>query len=213
MSSAPPAARARHDDVTCPRCGAAAAETQEYCLQCGLRLPGRAVRDRAAPRAKDRPPAPAHAGRRSRWRRGARSPQPETTARRRPRSCSTGGSVTVAAPATGPKLAAWPAKTDAWTIVLQSIPKTKGRAGAVAVADAARQRGLLRVGILDSGRFASLHPGYWTVFTGVYETQPDANGALQQARAVVKTAARSANLAPELCRSCCFPSKRSCRSL
>ena len=100
----------------------------------------------------------------------------------------TGGSVTVAATATGPKLEQWAPKTDAWTIVLQSIPKTKGRAGAVAVADAARQRGLLRVGILDSGRFASLHPGYWTVFTGVYETQPDANGALQRARAVVKTA-------------------------
>jgi hypothetical protein len=100
----------------------------------------------------------------------------------------TGGSVTVASPAAGPKLAGWPANTDAWTIVLQSIPKAQGRADAVAVAGAARQRGLLRVGVLDSGRFASLHPGYWTVFTGVYETQPDANGALQQARAVVKTA-------------------------
>ena len=32
------------------------------------------------------------------------------------------------------------------------------------------------MGILDSGRFASLHPGYWTVFTGLYEAQPDANG-------------------------------------
>ncbi len=26
--------------MTCPRCAAAAAATQEYCLQCGLRLPG-----------------------------------------------------------------------------------------------------------------------------------------------------------------------------
>jgi hypothetical protein len=107
----------------------------------------------------------------------------------------TGGSVTVTTPAAGPKLSEWPANTDAWTIVLQSVPKAKGRAGAVAVAEAARQRGLLRVGVLDSGRFASLHPGYWTVYTGVYETQPDANGALQQARAVVKTA-RVQRIAP-----------------
>jgi len=26
--------------VTCPRCAAAVAGTQEYCLECGLRLPG-----------------------------------------------------------------------------------------------------------------------------------------------------------------------------
>jgi hypothetical protein len=102
---------------------------------------------------------------------------------------ATGGSVTIAAPAaSGPKLAEWPPGTDAWTIVLQSIPKPQGRDDAAAVAGVARERGLQRVGILDSGRFASLHPGYWIVFTGVYETQPDANGALQQARAVVKTA-------------------------
>jgi len=99
-----------------------------------------------------------------------------------------GGSITVAQPPSGPQLAGWPADTDAWTIVLQSIPKSKGRAGAASIAAAAQQRGLPRVGILDSGRFASLHPGYWTVFTGVYDTQPDATGALQQARVVVKTA-------------------------
>ena len=101
---------------------------------------------------------------------------------------ATGGNVVATRPESGPALALWPPKTDAWTIVLQSIPKAQGRADAVSVATAARQRGLPRVGILDSGRFASLHPGYFTVFTGVYDTQPDANGALQQARTVVKTA-------------------------
>jgi hypothetical protein len=101
---------------------------------------------------------------------------------------ATGGSVTVTSEKTGPAFASWPADTDAWTIVLQSIPKKSGRGNAVAIAEAAKERKLPRVGILDSGRFASLHPGYWTVFTGVYETQPDATGALQQARAVVKTA-------------------------
>lgn len=174
--------------MTCPRCGAGAVETQEYCLQCGLRLPG-SGRFGAVSLRQRRIALPllltlvAAAG-------GAvaaiAATRDESAAP--PPAVLTGGSVTVTSPAVGPKLAEWPTRTDAWTIVLQSIPKAKGRAGAVAVADAARQRGLPRVGILDSGRFASLHPGYWTVFTGVYEGQPDANGALQQARAVVKTA-------------------------
>ena len=174
--------------MTCPRYGGAASDSQEYCLACGLRLPGSgrfgivttggrrtllvllvtlaaavggAVAAIAATRAGSAPAPPIVA---------------------------LGGSVTIAHPDTGPALASWPARTDAWTIVLQSIPKARGRADAVSVAAAAQQHGLPRVGIIDSGRFASLHPGYWTVFTGVYETQPDATGALQQARVVVKTA-------------------------
>ena len=174
--------------MTCPRCSAVVAGTQEYCLQCGLRLPGTG-RFGIVPLREHRIALPllltlvAAAG-------GAVA----TIAATRdngvaaPPIVAMGGSVTVALPASGPALAGWPANTDAWTIVLQSIPKGQGRADAVAVAGAARQRGLPHVGILDSGRFASLHPGYWTVFTGVYETQPDANGALQQARTVVKTA-------------------------
>jgi len=174
--------------VTCPRCGASAAETQEYCLQCGLRLPG-SGRFGIVPLRPRRVAVPllvtflAAAG-------GAVAAIAATRDKgaAAPPVVAIGGSVTVTTPATGPKLAEWPAGTDAWTIVLQSIPKTQGRADAVSVAEAAKQRKLPRVGILDSGRFASLHPGYWTVFTGVYETQPDANGALEQARAVVKTA-------------------------
>jgi hypothetical protein len=40
------------------------------------------------------------------------------------------------------------------------------------------------VGVLDSSRFASLRPGYYVVFTGVYDTEPEAASALQRARAV-----------------------------
>ena len=101
---------------------------------------------------------------------------------------ATGGSVVATKTAAPSALAAWPAGTDAWSIVLASIPKTQGRPAARAIADEARQRGLPRVGILDSDRYASLHPGYWIVFTGVYETEPDANGALLHARTVAKTA-------------------------
>ena len=175
--------------MTCPRCAAVAAATQEYCLQCGLRLPGSgrfgyvALRERrvAVPLLLTLAAAAGGAVAAIAATRDDATPAPAITA--------IGGSVTVARAATGPVLASWPANTDGWTIVLQSLPKRgRGRAAASALADAARRRGLPQVGIIDSGRFASLHPGYWTVFTGVYQTQPDANGVLQQARTVVKTA-------------------------
>ena len=175
--------------MTCPRCGNAASDTQEFCLECGLRLPGTgrfgivSARERRTGLVLLATFAAAVAGAVAAVAatRDDSAPAPPIVA--------LGGSVTVAQPAaTGPKLATWPAGTDSWTIVLQSVPKAKGRAQAVSIAAAARRRGLPRVGILDSSRFASLHPGYWTVFTGVYQTQPDATGALQQARVVVKTA-------------------------
>jgi hypothetical protein len=174
--------------VTCPRCGNAASDTQEFCLECGLRLPGTgrfgivSTRERRTGLVLLVTFAAAVAGAVAAVAatRDESAPGPPIVA--------LGGSVTVAQPATGPKLASWPSGTDAWTIVLQSVPKAKGRAQAVSIAAAAEQRGLPRVGILDSSRFASLHPGYWTVVTGVYQTQPDATGALQQARVVVKTA-------------------------
>jgi hypothetical protein len=175
--------------VTCPRCAAVAAASQEYCLQCGLRLPG-SGRFGYVPLKERRVAVPllltlvAAAG-------GAVAAIAATRDETAPAPAITalGGNVTVPRAAAGPVLATWPANTDGWTIVLQSLPKRgRGKATATAIASAARKRGLPQVGIIDSGRFASLHPGYWTVFTGVYETQPDANGVLQQARTVVKTA-------------------------
>jgi hypothetical protein len=37
--------------------------------------------------------------------------------------------------------------------------------------------------VLDSGRFSSLHPGYYIVFSGVYSTSGEADAALRTARA------------------------------
>jgi len=42
---------------------------------------------------------------------------------------------------------------------------------------------LTDVGVLNSSRFASLHPGYFVVFTGVFDAQPEATSALPRARA------------------------------
>jgi hypothetical protein len=103
---------------------------------------------------------------------------------------ATGGSVTVVTPAVEPvsRLATWPRGKTAWTIALASVPKTDGRDRAVAVAQQARSEGLRRVGILDSSRYGSLRPGYWVVFTGVHESEPEAAGVLREARRVVRSA-------------------------
>jgi hypothetical protein len=47
---------------------------------------------------------------------------------------------------------------------------------------------LRRVGVLDSSHFASLHPGYYVVFYGVYDSEAEAASSLQRARAVFPAA-------------------------
>ena len=101
-----------------------------------------------------------------------------------------GGSATV--PQTpvepGASLAQWSRAEHGWTIVLVSVPKTRGRNAAVVAAQQARARGLRQVGVLDSSAFASLRPGYWMAFTGKYETEAEATSVLRRARAAVKGA-------------------------
>ena len=69
-----------------------------------------------------------------------------------------------------------------WTVVLASLPAEDGRKAAEDKAKDALQAGLRNVGILDSGEFASLHPGYLVVFVGAYETPAAAQAAADQAR-------------------------------
>jgi hypothetical protein len=76
----------------------------------------------------------------------------------------------------------WPANANGWTIVLVSYPKLTGRPAALATASKAAASGLQRVGILDSSGFASLQPGYFVVFTGIYGSKSDADAALSTAR-------------------------------
>lgn len=175
---------------SCPRCGAPLAAGQEYCVECGLRQPGRsrlgslpteirALRLRIAGLA-----AVACAGTAIAivlaWD-GPGAAEVLT---------ATGGSVTARTPAVEPRsqLAVWPQRRSGWTIVLVSTPKARGRDEAVAVAQQARTHGLTRVGVLDSSRFASLQPGYWLTFAGRYQSEADATGSLRRARAAVKGA-------------------------
>ena len=84
-------------------------------------------------------------------------------------------------------LTAWPGG-DGWTIALASVPKVEGRDRALALVQRARPRELGQVGILDTNRFASLHPGYWLVFAGIYRSEAAATGSLRTARRVSRTA-------------------------
>ena len=72
--------------------------------------------------------------------------------------------------------------------MLLSLPQANGLAAATAKAAEARRAGLRRVGVLDSGRYASLHPGYYVLFFGVFDSEAEAASALQRARAVFPAA-------------------------
>jgi hypothetical protein len=76
----------------------------------------------------------------------------------------------------------WPKNENGWTIVLFSFPKTTGRPSALQTADKAARSGLRQVGVLDSSLYASLQPGYYVVFTGVYPAKADADAAVATAR-------------------------------
>ena len=72
---------------------------------------------------------------------------------------------------------AWPAR-NGFTVVLASIPaRGGGRDDAAAKAKAALEKGLRKVGVLVSDRFSSLHPGYYVVFAGVYDSLDEAQRA------------------------------------
>ncbi len=97
-------------------------------------------------------------------------------------------SATDESPAVPSGVAEWPIDEDGWTIALASVPQTAGRAPALARAKVARRKGLPQVGVLDSSRYASLHPGYWIVFSGVYSSEAEATSALEDARVASRTA-------------------------
>ncbi len=76
----------------------------------------------------------------------------------------------------------WPANVNGWTIVLVSYPKGSGRATALSTATRAAKANLRQVGIIDSGGYASLQPGYFVVFSGIYGSKSDADAGVSTAR-------------------------------
>jgi hypothetical protein len=104
------------------------------------------------------------------------APEPTVSTR-----TTTAKTVTQSAPPNG--RTAWPPGRNGWTIVLFSYPLTSGAAAAEATATRAAHGGLPEVGVLDSGRFSSLHPGYYVVFSGIYSSAGEAEAALRSVHA------------------------------
>ena len=206
----------------CPRCGTPHEVNQEYCLECGLRLPveasglvprmGRAWRRQlgwypgdwvwpsllalviAALAGIGAAAFVSHDQKRAGYVTGTSpfgappqetiAPPERTTPTLTAPTTSTGtepappGTTTVPPPA----LKAWPAGKSGWTVVLGSLPTANGRDFALAQARAAEHSGLQAVGIIDSSKYASLHPGYYVLFSGVYTSFDDANTAATTAQ-------------------------------
>jgi len=177
----------------CPRCQEPLGSGQEYCLACGARVDdgtrrlttsrrsGWALRTLVAALVALVGAAAAIAaaggdagGTRLVTAIGGFATAPETT---------TGES-----PGASAGIAEWPTGEDGWTIALASLPQTGGRKPALARARATRGKKLPQVGILDSSRYASLHPGYWIVFSGIYASEAEATSALDAARRASRTA-------------------------
>ncbi len=78
----------------------------------------------------------------------------------------------------------WPAGRNGYTVVLESLPAAgNGRAAALHKARQALSAGLPEVGVLDSGQYSSLHPGYLVVFSGIYGSLAKAQSAASAAHA------------------------------
>lgn len=212
--------QALSDQGECPRCGSATSPQQEYCLECGARLPaleqpaqGRAGRLRTGARdslltitASFVVAAIAAAALVAVQASGGDAEQPFLTATAPQQAEEELEPVETALPPTEeepvegeeppaeeepepqppaqpPQLITWPDGTDGWTVILASIPTGGGRGPATARARQALDAGLPEVGVLVSADFASLHPGYLNVFSGVYGTQAEAEAALPAVRA------------------------------
>ena len=203
----------------CPRCGTPYAPNQEYCLECGLRLPaeargvvptlGRAWRRRIAWYPGDwvwpsllalviAALAGLGAGAFvSHDTSGAQyvdrtSPVGEVSSTIAPPETTTGATPPPTGTATQPpppppRAAAgtpkdWPTGQSGYTVILQSLPTTNGRAFAIAQARAALHAGVPDVGIIDSSQYSSLHPGYYVLFSGVFHSFDDASTAVTTAQ-------------------------------
>jgi hypothetical protein len=209
----------REDERRCPRCAAPYADGQEYCLECGERIPetpglttrlgnrwrrrlgwypgdwiwpalltllvavvagllsaifladesssagGTLVRTLERPSTEPQRQAP---------------PEPTITAPTTT-TATTGTTQRKPSPPRKAALVFWPATKSGWTIVLDSVPAANGRTGAVAEARQASRLGMTEVGVLDSSRFSSLHPGYFVVFAGIYDTEAEAQSHVIEA--------------------------------
>lgn len=206
------------NEQLCPRCSAPREAEQDYCLECGLRLPATSGSLARARRGWVRrlgwypgdwiwtgllalAVAAAGAGVAIFATAGAGSSNAGSTL------VATSPSVALALPGPAPVSSVdtstlptppeptggarskppprsgrtpWPAGSTGWTVVLESVPATSaGRKAAESLADRAARGGLPDVGILTSSRYSTLHPGYFVIFSGIYDLRSEAESNLR----------------------------------
>ena len=195
----------------CPNCGSAVSRGQEYCLECGARLPlpeRDAVRG-SAPWLVPVLVALVVAGIASAavvaYRVATEGGDPELVATtEQPAVIPTTAPPEIPTSTTPPptsappaatrqapppaqqqnRIISWPQGRSGHTVVLASLPAAGGRPAAVTKARDAIDAGLRQVGVIRSNDYSSLHPGYFVVFSGVYPT----NAAAQQGIAAARNA-------------------------
>jgi hypothetical protein len=179
--------------TTCPRCGESLGSGQEYCVVCGARV-GDAPRGTRSSSGSGWALRAFATGVVALLGGIAAVAATGSDGGRAPVVTAIGGFATAPESTTGEApvgpsgVAEWPSEEDGWTIALASVPQTAGRAAALTRVRAARAKDLPQVGVLDSSRYASLHPGYWIVFSGVYSSEAEATSALEDARTASHTA-------------------------
>lgn len=75
-------------------------------------------------------------------------------------------------------LTTWPPGKTAWTVFLSS---NVTRSTALASARKALQAGFMDVGVVDTSQYSSLHPGYFEVFTGMFDSQSETGSTIAAA--------------------------------
>lgn len=206
----------------CPRCGSTAGPLQEYCLECGARLPPDPVagppRRRIASAATwpllvsgviallaaalvvavqlttddDRPDLVVATTEQPELPEPTPPPEPVPTTVPEPPAPP----PTQTQPPAQNRVVSWPEGRRGWTVVIASLPESQGRQAATAKAREALQSGLPQAGVLVSSRFSSLHPGYLVVFSGVFEARAGAEERASRARARGYGTAYAREIAP-----------------
>ncbi len=164
----------RRPDPACPACRAGIEPGQEYCLDCGRRL-GPTRRPLHWPAASLALLALAAAG--------AAGAVVATSGDEEGALLALSPLQPAPAALEGLRpLIPWPGH-DGFTIVLAAVPARRGLGPARAQALRARRSGLPEVGVLVSDRYPDLHPGYYLVFSGIYDSLEEAHSHLPRAAA------------------------------
>ena len=176
----------------CRTCGAPAEPGQEYCLECGNRLvPARrapavaawVVPSLVALAVAAGGTAAAIAATHGAKGNGRSTLVAVTPLRPAPPPPPKQHATKPSATTKGPHLISWPLG-NGYTIILATIPLAQGAGAARSKAALALKRKLPKVGILVSSSYASLQPGYYMVFSGIFVSLEEAQSSLDTAKAL-----------------------------